>query len=95
MRKVALATAASLTAAVAVATPAMATMANVGGGTWWYGVQDTVNYSDYYHPSNKHRSSVISDGILTRSSCTAPGDISYASTYAGFSGNKAYWNNSC
>lgn len=67
---------------------------NVGGGIWDYGA-DTTIWSDYYHPSVCHGSSVEDGyGNITRSGNTAAGYTSYASRKASFNGNKAYWRNS-
>jgi lactococcin 972 family bacteriocin len=84
---------AGLAAALAVTAPAWAS--NVGGGTWTHGVSFGINYSDYYHPNNNHKSAVKSGGITASSGCTDPGKTSDAWTWATVSGNQAFWNNSC
>jgi lactococcin 972 family bacteriocin len=82
-------------ATVAVAGPALATTEYVGGGTWKYGVY-SLNWSDYHHPSKRHRSSVSSQMYgLVRSACENPGIWSHAVEPAAATGNKAYWSNSC
>ncbi|CNF06940.1 bacteriocin%2C lactococcin 972 family [Mycobacterium tuberculosis] len=87
----------ALTAGVitmATAGPAMATVKYVGGGTWDYGATATT-WSNYYHGSVCHGSSVYADAVLVRSPNTAAGYWSYASHKAGLAGNQAYWRNSC
>ncbi|MFD5182683.1 lactococcin 972 family bacteriocin [Streptomyces sp. NPDC058372] len=44
---------------VAAATPAMATVVNVGGGTWDYGAGTATVWSDYYHKSKCHGSTSV------------------------------------
>lgn len=44
--------------AVGSAVPAFAETAYVGGGTWNYGENSSIVWSDYYHPRNCHGSSV-------------------------------------
>ncbi len=71
--------------ALGAAVPALATVVNVGGGTWNYGVQNqggTV-WSNYHHPSVRHRSSVINGyGEYYNSGCKSAGVWSYASLRA-------------
>ncbi|GIH07737.1 hypothetical protein Rhe02_58040 [Rhizocola hellebori] len=70
---------------LAAAVPALATVVNVGGGTWNYGVQNqggTV-WSNFQQPSRRHRSSVINGyGEYYNSGCKAAGVWSYASLRA-------------
>lgn len=70
---------------VGAAAPALATVVNVGGGTWNYGVQNqggTV-WSNYHHPTRKHRSSVINGyGEYDNSGCKSANVWSYASLRA-------------
>ena len=97
IRKVLAAAAIGASAVTAVAAPAMAEREFVGGGTWDYGTAGlgTILYSNYYHPSNNHRSSVSVNDIVTRSPCTSPGDWSHAQDWKAVSGNKVFWNNAC
>ena len=92
IRKALLAIAAGAIGALAVAAPALATTVSVGGGTWQYGVT-VSNYSNYYHGSKAHRSSVDNSVAgLVRSGCVSSGQWSYASEVAAASGNNAYWS---
>ena len=95
-RKAGLALAAGVVGALAVAAPALATTESVGGGTWEHGVTAYSpagkNYSNYYHGSRAHRSSVQNAGGLVRSSCVGAGSWSVASQHATPRGNKAYWS---
>jgi len=73
IRKALLAIAAGAIGALAVAAPALATTVSVGGGTWQYGVT-VSNYSNYYHGSKAHRSSVDNSVAgLVRSGCVSSG----------------------
>ena len=83
--------------AVGVAPAAQATVVHVGGGTWNYGVESIFpswNWSDYYHPSRRHRSSVTGDQGLIRSRCTAPGQWSRVRAWDSnpFRIDHAYWS---
>lgn len=80
---------------VAVAAPALAERDFVGGGTWDHGLTGLDVYSNYYHPNNDHRSSVVVNGFIFRSACTSPGNWSHVQHSQAVSGNKAYWNNAC
>ena len=79
------------------AVPALATVTYPGGGTWSYGTNSTEVYSNYYHPSNNHRSSVINGyGEYLSSGCKSPGVWAYASERADPNRvDNAYWSNSC
>ena len=64
---------------------------NVEGGTWSYGVGSKYVYSNYYHKSKTHKSSVI--GKTTNSSgWTRKGVTSKASAQKKLSGNKSYYD---
>ncbi len=82
-----------------LATPALATVVNVGGGTWNYGVENNGGevWSYYHHPSRNHRSSVINGyGEYYSSPCVAPKTWSYASLRADPNHTDySYWDNSC
>lgn len=75
---------------------AMATVVSVGGGTWDYGIMSVLpgtNWSNYYHPSRVHGSSVTGDVGLVRSVCVAGGNTSYANAYDSnpLRIDQAYW----
>ncbi len=65
-------------AAVAMA----ATAYPAQGGRWDYGLSGTTYFSNYWHPSANHGSSVIVNGVLNRSACSAPNVTSTASRFA-------------
>lgn len=73
-----------LACAVIMATPLAALAANVDGGVWDYGTrvsginQKTV-YSNYFHPSRVHRSSVTIGTTYVDSNWVPSGQTSYAS----------------
>lgn len=83
-----------------VATTALATTVNVGGGTWEYGVyyytfpyDHKVGYSYYNHPTNVHTSTVKVDSTYYRSSNAAPGNTSVAESAWTTSNNiSCYYN---
>lgn len=75
---------------------ANATIEYPGGGKWWYGVYEPANttyvYSDYYHPTKKHRSSVqVHNGTIYRSTDAKAGATSKVERSTSYGGNKAYW----
>lgn len=75
-----------LTGAVGVANAV-----SVEGGEWNYGVNSVV-FSNYYHPSQIHGSSVINgDGLKVTDYNKAAGKTSYASAKAARSGNQAFY----
>ncbi|MFD6649387.1 lactococcin 972 family bacteriocin [Micromonospora chalcea] len=74
------------------ASPAWAGHEYVGGGEWWYAVSVCCNWSDYYHPSQWHKTSVSNSGGTVVSPCTSYSKTASASQSARISGNKAYWN---
>jgi lactococcin 972 family bacteriocin len=82
---------------VGTAAPALATVEYPGGGTWNYGTNRTEVWSNYHHPNNKHRSSVINGyGEYLSSGCKNPNVWSYASLRADPNRvDHAYWSNSC
>ncbi|WP_428978714.1 lactococcin 972 family bacteriocin [Actinomyces oris] len=66
----------------------------VAGGTWSYGANSKVVYSNFHHPSRCHGSSVRTyNGLITaRSSKTAAGKWSYAQVRRSTDTNEAfYW----
>ncbi|EJR29618.1 lactococcin 972 family bacteriocin [Bacillus mycoides] len=63
----------------------------VDGGKWDHGVT-TKLWSNYWHPSKYHRSSVQNGSSkLYRSETEPPDEWSYISIAASGSGNKAWW----
>lgn len=85
--------AAGVVLALAVATPALATVQSVGGGTWDWGTPGGNNWSHYYHRGVRHGSSVTGDVGLVRSGCGAAGTWTY--TWARDTNwlriDRAYW----
>ena len=66
----------------------------VAGGTWSYGTNSKVVYSNFHHPSRCHGSSARTyNGLITaRSSKTAAGKWSYAQVRRSTDTNEAfYW----
>lgn len=64
--------------------PAMAGSANVAGGVWSYGtsiagINKKKVYSNFFHSSNSHRSSVTIDTQYVNSGWVEKGKTSYAS----------------
>jgi lactococcin 972 family bacteriocin len=80
--------------AVGIAAPALATVTNVDGGTWSYGVDGGLVYSNYLHPTACHGSSVKGEQWVF-SPNAAPGYWSSASATAAWRGNKAYYRTTC
>lgn len=77
-------------------TAAQATVTQVGGGTWDYGIMNlkaSMNWSHYYHGRVNHGSSVTGDQGLVRSGCVSPGFRSraYAWDSAWWRIDRAYW----
>ncbi|MBB4071312.1 lactococcin 972 family bacteriocin [Canibacter oris] len=57
------------------------------GGTWDYGVDSSTIWSNYYHSTRSHGSSVRNcHGSLTRSPNVGPGHWSHATRYDGCTG---------
>lgn len=82
--------------AAGTAGTAMAAVVSAGGGTWDYGIQNLLpgmNWSNYYHSSRAHGSSVEGDVGLVRSPNMAAGYWSYASAWDSniFRIDRAYW----
>ncbi|MFD4986344.1 lactococcin 972 family bacteriocin [Streptomyces sp. NPDC058374] len=78
---------------VAAATPAMATVVNVGGGTWDYGAGTATVWSDYYHKSKCHGSTSV--GAEVDSDVASAGSWSITQAKAALSGNKSYYKTEC
>ncbi|MPY58183.1 lactococcin 972 family bacteriocin [Streptomyces spongiae] len=63
----------------AAAAPALAVTKEVGGGTWSYGTTSETVWSNYFHSSSKHGSSVRNGyGDEERSACVNADKWSYA-----------------
>lgn len=75
----------------APAVSAVATTEYPDGGTWVYDANGSTNYSNYYHASKKHRSSVQNCNGLVRSTDAVGGLWSYASEGVCLSGNQAFY----
>ncbi|MDO4718697.1 MAG: lactococcin 972 family bacteriocin [Propionibacteriaceae bacterium] len=78
------------------AATASAVIVSAGGGTWNYGIANwlpSMNWSNYYHPSKKHGSSVTGDAGLVRSACVGKRSWAYASAWDKnpFRIDHAYW----
>ncbi len=75
-------TAAAFGVVLTVACTGAASGIAVGGGQWSYGTSLAgVAYSNYYHPSNWHGSSVMVEADVVRSPCTAPKSTAKASKW--------------
>ena len=82
--------------AAGTAGTAMAAVVSAGGGTWDYGIASlfpSTNWSNYYHVSRAHGSSVEGDEGLKRSPNVTAGRWSYASAWDSnpFRIDHAYW----
>lgn len=63
----------------------------VGGGTWQYNADNSTNYSNYYHGSKLHRSSVQNRYGLVRSGDKPGGVWAMASQAVALTNNQAFW----
>lgn len=75
---------------------AMAAVVSAGGGTWDYGVTSLApsnNWSNYWHPSRVHGSSVGGDSGVKRSSCVGANRWSRVTNWDSnpFRIDHAYW----
>ncbi|MFE7116210.1 lactococcin 972 family bacteriocin [Streptomyces sp. NPDC057654] len=78
---------------VAGAAPALATVKEVGGGTWDYGAGTSQVWSNYYHPTKCHGSTSVGKTIQ---SDTAPKDEwSFTQVEAALYGNETYYKTTC
>ncbi|MFF4761520.1 lactococcin 972 family bacteriocin [Streptomyces sp. NPDC001292] len=75
------------------ATPALATIAYVGGGTWDYGAGTATVWSDYYHPDKCHGSTSV--GKTIQSDTASKGYWSVTSVQAALYGNETYYKTTC
>ncbi|MBW3086742.1 hypothetical protein KEM60_02971 [Austwickia sp. TVS 96-490-7B] len=82
MRKSLAATALALTILSATGATAAYADAQVDGGLWDYGHNYKDVWSNYWHPSKSHGSSVIKNGQKFDSGCVGANVRSYASTGA-------------
>ncbi|WP_150239542.1 lactococcin 972 family bacteriocin [Nocardiopsis quinghaiensis] len=80
--------------AAGAAGAASATIVNIGGGTWDYGVGGGTVWSDYYHGSSCHSSSVSGE-YYSSSGATAAGSWARASAPDTWMVDHSYWNNQC
>jgi lactococcin 972 family bacteriocin len=92
--KVARTVAAAVGASAALAAAAYADVVPAGGGTWNYGRNHSIVWSNYLHNNHTHKSSVVNgDGDYQSSPWVSRGTWSEASTRATLSGNKSYYDN--
>lgn len=81
-----------------VAAPALATVVNVGGGTWNYGTgydfpASHHGWSNYYHPTSSHTGTSIC-GSTNHTTRAAAGSWANSSVSCGITSTiSAYWNN--
>ncbi|GAA2384708.1 hypothetical protein GCM10010420_03770 [Streptomyces glaucosporus] len=78
---------------VAGATPALATVVSVGGGTWDYGAGTANVWSDYYHKDKCHSSTSV--GKYIDSDEAAKGSWSITQAPVKLSGNESYYSTTC
>ncbi|MFF8567519.1 lactococcin 972 family bacteriocin [Streptomyces albidoflavus] len=78
---------------MAAATPAMAVVKQVGGGTWDYGAGTATVWSDYYHKSKCHGSTSV--GADIDSDEAGAGSWSITQAKAALSGNESYYKTMC
>ncbi|MER6250525.1 lactococcin 972 family bacteriocin [Streptomyces sp. NPDC001584] len=79
---------------VAAATPALAASVKTGGGTWNYGVSGGYVWSNYYHETACHSSSVQGD-YYSSSGNVGAAAWSQASATDKWSGNQSWWSKGC
>lgn len=75
------------------AAPALATVVEVGGGTWDYGAGTAVVWSDYYHDDKCHGSTSV--GAYIDSDEAAAGSWSITQAEVALSGNESYYRTTC
>jgi lactococcin 972 family bacteriocin len=81
-------------ASAALVATAYADVVPAGGGTWNYGRNNSIVWSNYLHNDKTHKSSVVNgDGDYQTSPWTSKGNWSEASTRATWRGNKSYYDN--
>lgn len=64
----------------------------VGGGTFHYNADATLNWCNYHHPSKKHRCTVENRFGSVRSPDAAAGLWAYQSQPVARTGNKVWWH---
>lgn len=84
----------ALSAAVTLGavSPASAVKEKVGGGSWEHGFSGVMVYSNYYHSTKTHRSSVTTQFDYYSSGWKSAGLVSYASLQSSLQGNQANWD---
>ncbi|MFF8695942.1 lactococcin 972 family bacteriocin [Streptomyces sp. NPDC015144] len=92
-KRVAKVAAVSTALVVAAATPALATVVSIGGGTWDYGAGTAIVWSDYYHGSKCHGSTSV--GKYIDSDEEAAGGWSLTQAEVALSGNESYYKTTC
>ncbi|HZG07301.1 MAG TPA: lactococcin 972 family bacteriocin [Streptomyces sp.] len=75
------------------ATPALATVVNIDGGTWDYGAGTAKVWSDYYHKDKCHGSTSVGEYI--DSDEAAKGSWSITQATPKLSGNETYYRTTC
>jgi lactococcin 972 family bacteriocin len=88
-RNVVKATLASAALILCAAAPAAAVTVDVGGGKWTYNQGANTAWSNYFHGSNKHASSVKIGANVFKSGCTSADVWSLAS--GGKNGGSISW----
>ncbi|MFJ2177289.1 lactococcin 972 family bacteriocin [Streptomyces sp. NPDC101062] len=78
---------------VAAATPALATVVNVGGGKWDYGAGTAIVWSDYYHGSKCHGSTSVGQYVDADEAAAKSWSLTQAEV--ALSGNKSYYSTTC
>src|SRR5665811_1667274 len=83
--------------ALAGATPVLATIVNVGGGTWSYGSDYVFPasqnvYSDYVHPTKYHSATAICGSAYMKTYAYANNWAAANAGCAIWDSNAAYWN---
>ncbi len=91
MMGVLLASGLALGGALTVAAPANATTAYPEGGTWNYGFKGVTVYSDYYHPSKKHRTTACRSDFCARSTDQYGGNWASQGVQSSAKGNESYY----
>ncbi|MFJ6720940.1 MULTISPECIES: lactococcin 972 family bacteriocin [unclassified Streptomyces] len=80
---------------VGLATPALAQTVDASGGKWSYGTNSNDQvYSNFYHESKCHGSSVKGK-YFAQSGDVKAGNTSYASADEAMWGNESYYRSSC
>ncbi|MFJ3970924.1 lactococcin 972 family bacteriocin [Streptomyces parvus] len=75
------------------ASPAMAKVVSIGGGTWDYGAGTAIVWSDYYHKTKCHGSTSVGKWIDSDEAAKDSWSITQADV--SLSGNETYYRTSC